>query len=228
MATRADRPPLDPRSERAVALTDLALGIEAAVFAVVLARQQPGRGARLHAPLVASMAATAVAALTGAGLHGLTTDRTDPRRRFLWRTSLAAIGLAALSSWSLGARLILTSAATRLVESVAAVLHLPYLAAAVTGDRPYRLAVAAYLPGSTFLAGALAVRLRRGPDRGASGLGLLGMLVTFTAAAVQVGRVGIGPRFDHNALYHSLQALGIALLYAAGRGLLGRSDPRIT
>jgi Family of unknown function (DUF6962) len=216
--------PLDPAAERSVALTDLALGLEAAVFAALLARGRDRSGRGLRRPLVVSMAATAVAALTGAALHGLTVDRTDARRRTLWRISLSSIGVAALSSWTLGARLRLAPSTARTLERVVTILHVPYFVAVATGERPYRLAVSTYLPGAIFLTAALATGLVRGPARVAAGLGLSGMGVTFLAAAVQVRRIGVGRRFDHNARYHTLQAGGIALLYAAGRRLAGRTS----
>jgi hypothetical protein len=105
------------------------------------------------------------------------------------------------------------------------VLHVPYFVAVASGDRPYRLAVTAYLPGATFLVGTLAAALWRGPSRAPAGVGLAGLGVTFAAAAVQVRRTGLSRRFDHNALYHTLQAAGVALLFASGRRLLAGRPP---
>ena len=66
-------------AERIVALTDLALGAEAAAFAVMLGRDERSQGSPLRGPLITLFAATSAASLAGAALHGLTTDRSDPR-----------------------------------------------------------------------------------------------------------------------------------------------------
>lgn len=224
-STEPPAPPLDPAAERVVALTDLALGVEATIFALLLARSRDRSGRGLRTPLVASMAATAVAALTGAALHGLTATRDDPRRQALWRVSLSSIGIAAIASWSLAVRQRLATAMALPVERVVTVLHVPYFVAVGTGERPYRVAVAAYLPGALALTTTLAVGLWRGPARVASGLGLAGMGMTFIAAFTQVRRIGLGPRFDQNAVYHALQAVGIALLFGAGRRLVRGAPP---
>ena len=45
-------------------------------------------------------------------------------------------------------------------------------------------------------------------------------MTTFAAAGVQVGRIGLTRRFDHNALYHTLQAIGVAVFYRAATTML--------
>ena len=216
-----DRPAVTD-GERVVALTDLALGIEAVAFAAALAVGGRGHPSRLRGPLVVSFAATAVASLTGAALHGLFAERTDPRRRALWRTSLASIGTAALASWWLGARLSLGTRAGAVVSAVATIAHVPYLVSVLSGDRPFFVAILAYLPGVAFLSGALLAHRRDPLGRVDADTALAAIGVTVTAAVVQVRGVGLGPRFDHNALYHSLQALGTGLFFLAAQGLLQR------
>ena len=219
-AASADRP---DATEAMVALTDLAIGVECvALAALVLTERLPARSG-LRGPLLAFLGATASASLTGAALHGLTTDRADLRRRALWRWSLASIGIGGLSSWWLGARIGLRPASARVVEVVATLAHVPYVAHVVSGDRPFRVAIASYVPGALFLGAALASRLGERSSRGPAAIGLAGLGVTFAAAGVQQARVGLGRSFDHNALFHTLQAIGIAFLFAAGRRLRSRS-----
>lgn len=214
-------------AEPAVALTDLALGIEAGVFAALLARDRRRSGRGLRSPMTTFFAATAVASLAGAALHGRSTQRTDPARRALWRTSLTAIGIAGWSSWWLGARLALGARAAIVVSRLAGLAHVPYAAIVLGSDAPFRVAIAAYVPGALFLSGALLGRLRSGRRRGPAGLALAAITVTFAAAGVQLGGVGLSRRFDHNALYHTLQAIGVAMFYGAARGLLaGESEDR--
>ena len=108
--------------EPAVALTDLAIGVEAASFALLLGRASRDDGRRAPEAVTARrwfvvfFGATSVAALAGAALHGLFPDREDPARRGLWRLSLGSIGVAGLSAWCLGAVLALPRASAARVR----------------------------------------------------------------------------------------------------------------
>ena len=206
--------------ERAVALTDAILAIESAAFAIRLARDRRTADSPLRSPFLAFFGATAVASVAGAVLHGLTTDRSDPGRRALWRLSLSSIGVAALSSWSLAARLAGPPGLRRRLDRTAAVVHIPYFVLVAGSDQAYRTAVVWYLPAAVALGGALASRLGDADDRGPAAVALTGLGVTFAAAAVQTRRIGLGPRFDHNALYHTLQAVGVGLFDLAARGFV--------
>lgn len=212
-------------AERAAAWTDLALGVEAATFAILVARDRHARDSAINAPLVAFFGATAAASVAGAALHGLTTDEADPRRRALWRLALGSIGVASLSSWFLGARLALSRGASRTVTRTATIAHVPYFAAVLSGDRPFAVAIASYVPGALFLGGSLASRLRDRQHRRPAATALMALLITVAAAGVQVGRIGLTRRFDHNALYHTLQAIGIAIFYRAATAMVSNPGP---
>jgi len=210
--------------EPAVALTDLAIGAEAGVFALALAGAGRGSGpstGRARATrrwFVVFFAATSVAALSGAALHGLLPSGDSSARRRLWRVSLGSIGVAGLSAWCLGALLALPRAAALRVRRLAVVAHIAYLAGLARTDPPYAVAIATYLPGALALGAGLASRLRDPVTRGAAAIALAGLGLTFGAAAVQVRRIALHPRlFDHNATYHAIQAIAVACFYAAAR-----------
>lgn len=93
-------------------------------------------------------------------------------------------------------------------------------------DTTFRSAIAAYLPAAVFLAGAYATRLDEAGERGASIIGLLALATTGLAAAIQVTGTRLHPRFDANATYHSVQALGILAFYLAGREFAATPQPR--
>ena len=214
-------------NEPAVALTDLAIGVEAGAFAIALARAGRGTAVRsarepaIRRWFVAFFAATSVAAIAGAALHGLLPDGDGPARRRLWRTSLGSIGVAGLSAWCLGALLALPRGAALRVRRLAVVAHAAYLAGLARTNPPYAVAVATYLPGALALGAALVSRLRDPVTRRAAALALAGLGLTFGAAAVQVRRIAVHPRlFDHNATYHSIQAIAVAAFYAAARRFL--------
>ena len=214
----------------AVSLTDAALGLEAAAFAARLWREPPTgsprpRSAALRRAFVGFFAATSVASSAGALLHGVVPAPLAPAHRLLWRASLVSIGGAALAGWSIGARLALPPTGAATVERLAALWFGGYALVAGTRDLPYRVAIANYLPSAAFLAASM-VRASQRPrtDRGAR-LGLAGLGLTFVAAGVQAGRVGLHPRLlDHNALYHAIQGLAVALFFLSARALLGQAD----
>jgi hypothetical protein len=219
--------------EPAVALTDLAIGVEAGVFALALARAGGTSGPSTWRALatrrwfVGFFAATSVAALAGAALHGLLPNGGSAARRRLWRVSLGSIGVAGLSAWCLGALLALPRAAALRARRLAVVAHVGYVAGLSRTDPPYAVAIATYLPGALALGAGLALRLRDPVTRGAAAIALAGLGLTFGAAAVQVRRIAVHPRlFDHNATYHAIQAIAVASFYAAARQFIqaaGRS-----
>ena len=211
--------------EPAVTLTDLAVGIEAAALGILLARTGPREGLAgspsLRPWFVLFFGATSLAAFAGAALHGLFPQRETSGRRRLWRLSLGSIGLAALSAWCLGAILALPPATAVRVGRIATGLHLAYLASLVRRDPPYGVAIATYLPGAAAFGAGLTTRLTDPVARLPAVVALAGLGLTVGAAVAQLRRIAIHPRwFDHNATYHTIQALAIACFYAAARGLI--------
>jgi len=207
----------------AVSLTDAALGFEAAFFALRLGRRPKGtaRARALGRSLTGLFAATSVASSCGAVLHGLVPDRNSTANRVLWRVSLIAIGGAALSGWSIGARLRLPPSAASRVERVAAAEFAAYALLAASTTLPYRIAIANYLPAAVFLALALAAQAARSDRRRGARIGLIALALTFVAAAVQAKSIALHPRyFDHNALYHAIQGVAIAMLFGSARRLI--------
>ena len=214
--------------EPAVALTDLAVGLEAGVFALVLARAGAGDANRTWRAVasrrwfVVFFAATSVAAAVGALLHGLLPDRDTPARIRLWRVSLGSIGVAGLSAWCLGAVLALPRTTAVRVRGVVVVAHATYLLWLSRSNPPYRVAIAVYVPGAIALGSGLVRRLRDPVTRTAAAIALAGLGLTFGAAAVQVRRIAVHPRlFDHNATYHTIQAIALASFFAAARRFIG-------
>jgi hypothetical protein len=84
----------------------------------------------------------------------------------------------------------------------------------------FGIAIAHYLPATLFLLFAFALLYGRG-RRSAMLAGVIGMVLTLVAAYVQQRRIAVHPvYFNHNALYHLVQAIALALLFMASRGLL--------
>jgi hypothetical protein len=77
-----------------------------------------------------------------------------------------------------------------------------------------------YLPATLFLFLAFVLQMRTGRKQPAL-FGASGVLITFVGAAVQRLGIALHPTyFNHNALYHVLQAVALVLLLAAFRRLI--------
>jgi hypothetical protein len=209
--------------EPAVALTDLGLALEGIALAA-LVRGPRATDASLQNWFVLFFVALAMAAFLGFVTHGLIVHKMSLTNRLVWRAILAAIGLISLSAWAIGARLIFSARVARVVTLVAAVAFATYAALVLSHQRGYAVAVLAYLPAALFLLGAFLLRLRRAPTPGLRS-GVIGLLLTLVAAGVQQLGVSLLPVwFNHNALYHLIQAIGLWLIYRAARGLV-RAEP---
>lgn len=209
-----------------VALTDFALAVECALFAGWLYRKAEARGLLLGA-FVAFFAAVAAASLFGGVTHGFLTDPGTILARVVWRATLVAIGLGAFASWVVGARLSLSEKAAARVTIFAGSLFVLYVGVVLFVAQSYAVAIIHYLPAAVFLMGAFTVAYRRRPS-GFLLAGLWGVALTFLAAAVQQAGIDVHPRyFNHNALYHLIQAIALALIFVAARGLLRAPESQI-
>ena len=207
-------------TEPDVTLTDYGLAAECALFAWLLGRRDASDAGQ-RARWILFFVAGAVAAAVGGTVHGFFLDPASPGARLLWPLALLAVGGSALAAWAIGARLLLPPAGARGLEGVAVAAWVAYAGAVLGGARTFAIALGAYLPATLFLFVAFAARYRRMRER-AFLAGLLGLVGTLVAAAVQHGRVAIHPvYFNHNALYHVIQAGALVLLFAAARRLAG-------
>lgn len=206
-------------TEPDVTLTDYGLFVECAAFAFLIARR-PARSGSLRLWVVLFFAFTALAALLGGTVHGFFVDESSGVGRGLWRLSLLAIGATALGGWAIGARLLLPPDRADWVVRAAAGLTAVYAAVILFLSDAFWVAVTGYVPAAVFLfAGFMhaAVRWRTTWAR----LGTCGLALSFVAAAIQQLRIAIHPMyFNHNALYHVVQAVALALVFVASRGLL--------
>jgi hypothetical protein len=212
--------------EPAVALTDLGLALESVVFALLLTRggrlARPGRVVSPRLWWAVFFGAVGAASALGAVVHGFL-PYLGPARDVLWVMTLLDVGLAALAGYMIGARLLLRPGAARVVEAVAAGSIWVYAAVVLLGARAFGVAILYYLPAVLFLGAAFATDAAR--RRPGAAVGVAGIALTLVAAAVQQGRVALHPTyFDHNALYHLVQAVGLFLLFRAARATLARHE----
>jgi hypothetical protein len=207
-------------TEPVVTFTDYGLALECGLLAWLCWRRRPGPFRRW---LTVFFFAAALAPLLGGTVHGFFPDETLGQR-LLWTGTLLAIGVTALSGWALGGLLVLSERARHWLM-VAAWVQLAVYAGVVgfiSGN--FAVAIIDYLPATVFLLVAFAIAWRRSRASplavAAAGLGL-----TLVAAAGQQAGIGIHPVwFDHNALYHLLQALAFLMVYRGARFLLERGS----
>jgi hypothetical protein len=207
-------------SEPAVALTDYGLAIECAILVYLLHRS--GLAATpLGVWLLLFFGSIGVASLAGGTVHGFVQGPETPGWKVLWGVVLVAIGATALSGWAIGAGILFPAPTARWITIAAAAGFVGYSAQVLFVAREFRAALIFYLPAALFLFGALCVTYVRRRERRIL-VALLGLGLTFIAAAVQQGQIAPHPRFNHNALYHLIQALALWLLFLGLRSIATR------
>jgi hypothetical protein len=203
--------------EADVTLTDFALAIECACFSAWLYQY---RATVLGLAFMILFSAVGIAALLGAVVHGFLPDTESPLFKIVWPSTLIAIGLAAFASWVIVARLLFSERATRFIIGAAGLVFALHTAYILLFNQSFGVAIANYLPATFFLLIAFAVTYRRRRD-GFLMAGIWGLVLSFIAAAIQQIGIGLHPLyFNHNALYHLIQAIGLFLLFWTARGLV--------
>ena len=202
-------------TEPDVTLTDYLLAAEAAILAWMLARQSSAGTVR--EPFVVFFAATSVASLAGGTVHGFFLTDKSAIGVSLWRFALVALGVAALAGWTIGARILFSPSTVRAIQIVAFCVWLVYAAIIAFVKDSFWIAVVNYLPVTMFLivAFAIAYRTTRQP---AMAVGTAGLALTVAAAVVQQLQIALHPRyFNHNTLYHFIQAIALLMIFWAAR-----------
>lgn len=193
-------------------LTDYGLAaVAGGLGAALWRRAQAQASRRLWA---AAFIAAAAAAIVGGTSHGL-----DPRLDAAWRAALwrATYGLVGLGNLFILAGAAVAAARARLRGWLlaAAVLRFGAFLAFTALRTDFRYVVYDY--GVT-LAGLLLLALhllRRG--RPGAGWILTGVAASLAGAAVQRTGLDLSPAFNHNDLFHVVQAAGLCLYYRGGR-----------
>jgi hypothetical protein len=202
--------------EPATLVTDLLL----AALAGGLAAHLRGLGPRHLAPRwwAAALAGTAVSALVGGLYHGFGANFGPEIVRAWWTATLLVICLTAAAM-----------DVTLLHEMVPPERHRPWLgvvgfkaaAFAVFALQYPRFVIVIIAYGMSLAAWAVLALAVRRPWRGAM---LLGVGFSLVAAAVQQLRIGVSAHFNHNDLYHVIQAFALIAFHRAGLKF-GRGHP---
>lgn len=212
-------------TEPDVTLTDYAIALECLILCMLITRwRQPAP--RLQRWWIVLFASVGAGALFGGTVHGFFLDESTTGYRMLWPATLLALGVTSLAMWFIGSLALLREPAGAWVRRAAAVLLLAYTYVVVFVDSRFLVAIFAYLPATVFLLVVLSIAYTRHHTPGL-GNGIVGLLLTFVAAAVQQLGIGIHPvYFNHNALYHVIQGVALAMLYVGARAITTTTTPR--
>ncbi len=198
-----------------VTLTDYGLALECALFTILLARYR--RDGSLAPWFMLFFASIGVAALAGGTVHGFIPDKTSPAAAVLWILSLLALGVTALGAWVIGARMQWSAAGARWVQVAAVIVFGMYGLAVLVLTQAFWIAIVNYVPATAFLLVVWTLAYRRSRE-GLMLLGVIGLTLTFVAAGVQMGRIALHPvYFNHNALYHLVQAVALLMIFLGCR-----------
>jgi hypothetical protein len=203
----------------AVSLTDFALAIECAAFALVLIRR-PASDPVLRRWFVAFFASVAAASLLGGTMHGFFEYSTSPVRTILWTCTLLSILVTSFAAWSIAAILELDTRAGKVARRFgqAQLLVLSLVVLFVT--RGFLVAIIAYLPATLFLLASLSLAYRRRRDS-ALAWGVAGLTLILAGSAVQQAGITVHPVYlDHNTLYHVIQGIALWMIYRAAKWIV--------
>ena len=204
-----------------VALTDYGLAIMCAIFARMLWRQEVERPA-LRTWFTVFFTAASAASLLGGTVHGFFPDMMSAGYRALWPATLFSIGVAAAAAWMIGLVLRFPRDTIAAVAPTLVVGMIAYIAVVLFLSQDFVVAILGYLPASVFLLIILTMVYLEVRQREVL-LGVVGVLLTFLAAAVQQIEIGIHPSyFNHNALYHVIQAVALYMLFLSAIWLVAQ------
>ena len=211
-------------TEPDVTLTDYGLAIECALFAFSLYLHGDRRAPTLPW-FVLFFGSIGVATLTGGTVHGFFLDPETMGYRILWPLTLLAGGVAAIATWAIGARLWLSEKLARRIITLAIVEFVLYCATVLLYSQEFYITVANYLP-PTLLLLMIFHKLHRHMRIRELRIGTIGLVLTFVAAGVQLGRIALHPiYFNHNAVYHVIQAVALFMIFWAARWLVKKKIP---
>jgi len=195
-----------------VSLTDYGLAVECTTFAYLITRLRT-EATSLRQAFVVVFLSISVAAVTGGTVHGFFLDESSTGYRILWPLTLIFMGTTGLSGVRIGTALQFPAKTRVFINKIALVAFISYVFIVLFVRRDFLIAILAYLPALIFIGvGFLLAFSRR--RRSVLLIGFLGICLMLFAAAVQQAKIEIEPRyFDHNALYHLLQAIELFICF---------------
>lgn len=196
--------------EPTTALTDFGLAAQTGTYAVLLRRGADSRSDQLW---IVALGAAGVAAVAGGIHHSYHPESAPELRKAAWQVVGMATGLAGAAMLAAG------------VYATVKPQQRPWWLAATVGkaivfgalnlaNNDFRLIIADY---AASMLGVLTLMHRARNNRPGSRAIILGILVSFLAAGVQMSRFSLHKHLNHNDLYHLVQAVAFHLLYTGAQ-----------
>jgi hypothetical protein len=205
-------------TEPDVTLTDYAIALECAILCILAGRWHTSNHA-LRRWWIVLFASIGAGALFGGTVHGFFLDAETLGHRVLWPATLLALGVTSMAMWFVGATAALEEPRATWLRRAAVAALVVYASVVIFVDDRFVVAIAMYLPATVFLLITLIALYARHRTR-ALAIGITGLLLTFAAAAVQQLRIAVHPiYFNHNALYHVIQGIALAMIYVGARSI---------
>ena len=202
-----------PTGEVVTMVTDYLLAATAFGAAMWLWKSAAGVPGRWWA---VAFLATGVAAVLGGTSHGYAPVIDKQTHGLVWRLTYVTVGIA---NFCILYGAVLAAVPRRFFRAAVAVLlaRMLAVAAALIVVAQFRFVLYDY---AITLVGLLALAAARGAQRqpGARWI-VAGVAASTIGAVVQLARIGQGRVFNHNDLFHVVQAIGIALYARGGREL---------
>jgi hypothetical protein len=202
-----------PTGEVVTMATDYLLAATAFAAAMWLWKTAAGAPGRWWA---VAFLASGVAAVLGGTSHGYAPVLDKQTHGIVWRLTYVTVGVANFCILYGAARAALPRPFLRGALALL-LLRLLAVATALVLLAQMRHVIYDYTITLVGLIGLAALRGGRG--RPGAGWVMAGVAVSLVGAVFQVGRIGEGRVFNHNDVFHVLQAIGIALYARGGRDL---------
>jgi hypothetical protein len=127
------------------------------------------------------------------------------------------MGITALAGVHIGTALQFNRSVAIYINRAAIAVFAAYVLVVVFVRSDFLIAILDYLPSLIFIGVAFLLAHRR-HNKSQFLIGFLGVCTMLLAAAAQQAKIGVNPRFfDHNALYHVLQAIALFMVFLAAR-----------
>jgi len=208
-----------------VALTDYGLALECSIF-VYLLGSVPGNSRLLRFWFIVYFLSIALAAALGGTVHGFYAEPASVGSRVLWPLTLIAIGITSLAGAGIGAILLFKASTALVVSSAAGVVFFVYCMVILFVWDDFLVAIVDYLPIVLFLGWAFVAACRR-TKRPVFMIGFFGLCTMLIATGIQQFGLGIHPHyFNHNAVYHVLQAAALLMIFMVARDVTMQSEVR--
>ncbi len=205
-----------------VAITDFLLTLEAIILAYIISHIK--KEGKLKKITVLFFISLALGSFIGGIVHGFFPENGSIVNFVLWKATLLSLGLVALFSWFI-AGIILLPKYYNLIKKAALVEFLLYSAYVLFVNSDFKIAIYNYIPPIIFL--LISFFYVYSKSKYYSIIGIVGILMTFVAAWVQQARIIIHPiYFNHNALYHIIQAIAIFLIFITLRFIVSNKESK--